>query len=563
MKTNNINHMKAEKQLRTVVLLKNICNRYRIINHRHFRKEIIYIGIITTILSVFSINSFGANLLKNKDHRIVKCTSGPASVLNTQNSIAYKLSESKNSSPLSREIFLDKLNKNETTIFNIESFGAIGDGKTDNAKAFQRAIDACSIAGGTVFVPPGKIYLSGPFNLRSFVTLYVSAGATILASPNEKLYVTSAFGANRGEGMIWIGANKIKDVTLCGPGTIDGNGISFMGKELFDSYELKPISIQDPRPHLLTMIGSSNIQIRELNIINSAYWTIHLAGCNNVVIEGINLLNNVKVRNSDGIDVDHSKNVRIANCHIESGDDCICLKNRREYQQFGPCEDILVTNCIMTSRSCAVKIGSENMDSISHVVFDNCIIKNSNRGIGIQNRDEGTVSDIQFSNFVIESHLFSDVWWGKAEPIYITAFKRADGNNKDANWRFPKGARHGKVGSISDIYFSNIIAKSENGIYVSTDSIGLIHGVYFNSVHIDIQKVTSIKGGVYDRRPSKVQGIVAHPTAGFYIENTQSAYLNNCSVNWLGTPAEYFGKAIETINSTDIHNNNFLGKNAH
>ena len=67
------------------------------------------------------------------------------------------------------------------------------------------------------------------------------------------------------------------------------------------------------------------------------------------------------------------KKVRIANCFIESGDDCICLKNRREFEEYGSCEDIVVTNCIMTSRSCAIKIGSENMDKIDNVLFNNCI----------------------------------------------------------------------------------------------------------------------------------------------------------------------------------------------
>ncbi len=135
----------------------------------------------------------------------------------------------------------------------------------------------------------------------------------------------------------------------------------------------------DPRPHVLTIVGGKNIRIRDVRIGNSAYWTIHLAGCNDVVISGITLLNSLKVRNSDGIDVDHSKNVRISDCYIESGDDCICLKNRREYEEFGRCENITVSNCTMTSRSCAIKMGSENMDTIRQVVFNNCIIKNSNR----------------------------------------------------------------------------------------------------------------------------------------------------------------------------------------
>lgn len=116
------------------------------------------------------------------------------------------------------------------------------------------------------------------------------------------------------------------------------------------------------------------------------------------------------VRNCDGIDIDHSNKVRISDCLIESGDDCICLKNRREFAEYGSCEDIVVTNCTLTSRSCAIKIGSENVDKINNVSVDNCIIIDSNRGIGIQNRDEGTVSNVTFSNMILDCHLFSDVW---------------------------------------------------------------------------------------------------------------------------------------------------------
>lgn len=128
-----------------------------------------------------------------------------------------------------------------------------------------------------------------------------------------------------------------------------------MGKELEDSYELKPVTDFDPRPHVLTLTNIEKLVIRDVNICNSAYWTVHLIGCNNVMIDGISILNDLKIRNGDGIDIDHSKDVRISNCFIESGDDCICLKNRREFEQYGSCEDVVVTNCTMTSRSCAVK----------------------------------------------------------------------------------------------------------------------------------------------------------------------------------------------------------------
>jgi polygalacturonase len=433
------------------------------------------------------------------------------------------------------------------TVFNIKDYGATGDGRTDNAAAIQKAIDACSASGGgRVLVPSGNTFLTGPFNLKSFVEFYVETGAKVIANPDEKVYTKSAFRNNKGEGTIWIGGENIEQLTICGGGIIDGNGISFMGAELEDSYELKPFNMVDPRPHLLTLVGGKNIRIRDVHFRNSAYWTLHLVGCNDVAISDITLLNSLKVRNSDGIDLDHSRNVRITNCYIESGDDCICLKNRREYEEFGICENITVSNCTMTSRSCAIKIGSENVDSIRHVVFNNCIVKKSNRGVGIQNRDEGTVTDVIFSNMLIDSHLFSDVWWGKAEPIYVTAYRRAKGNNKDANWRFAKGQKEGKEGAVSNIFFSNIKCQSENGVYVSAESVDKTANIYFDEVDVRINKTTPHPGGVYDRRPSEAEGMVKGRTSGFYLDKAANITIRNSSVQWGENRPGYFAHAMET-----------------
>lgn len=431
--------------------------------------------------------------------------------------------------------------------FTITDYGALADKKTDNAIAIQKTIDACSAAGGgRVIVPAGQEFMSGPFDLKSNIVFEVEVNARVLANPNEQAYKKSAFRANQGEGTIWIGGENLTNVTICGAGTLDGNGISFMGAELDDSYVLKPFNVIDPRPHLLTIVGGKNIRIRDLTICNSAYWTVHLVGCDDVVIDNITLLNSLKVRNSDGIDLDHSKNVRISNCYIESGDDCICLKNRREYEEFGACENITVSNCTMTSRSCAIKIGSENMDRISHVVINNCVIRSSNRGIGIQNRDEGTVSDVIFSNMVVNSHLFSDVWWGKAEPIYVTAYRRANGNNKDANWRFPKGKTEGSVGKISNIYFSNIKGISENGIYVGAESADKVSGIVFDQVDLIINKTTTVPGGIYDRRPAKIEGLLNVGTSGFYLDTVSNITIRNSSVNWGDNRPAYYKNVLES-----------------
>ena len=393
--------------------------------------------------------------------------------------------------------------------------GAKGDGMTDDAVAIQEAIDRCSAdGGGVVLFPRNHVFLSGPVELKSNVELHLEATAMLKANPDESIYKLSAFGENRGEGMLWLWAKDAKNISITGKGTIHGNGIAFMGAELEDSYELKPLADQtfDPRPHVLTLTNVQNLTIRDVTIREGAYWTVHLIGCDEAVIDGINLLNNLKIRNGDGIDLDHSKNVRIANCHITSGDDCICLKNRREFEQYGSCHDIVVTNCVMSSRSCAIKIGSENMDSIYNVVFDNCIITGSNRGLGIQNRDEGTVTDVVFSNIQLDCRLWSDVWWGKAEPIYVTSYPRANGNHKDANWRFPKGQIEGRCGEVSRIYFNNITALSENGCFVGGDVPGKVKDIYFNNVRVKLNftdsRLLTPDSFIIDKRPCKGEGFV-------------------------------------------------------
>ena len=399
--------------------------------------------------------------------------------------------------------------------YDILTFGAKGDGMTDDAVAIQEAIDRCSAdGGGVVLFPRNHVFLSGPVELKSNVELHLEATAMLKANPDESIYKLSAFGENRGEGMLWLWAKDAKNISITGKGTIHGNGIAFMGAELEDSYELKPLADQtfDPRPHVLTLTNVQNLTIRDVTIREGAYWTVHLIGCDEAVIDGINLLNNLKIRNGDGIDLDHSKNVRIANCHITSGDDCICLKNRREFEQYGSCHDIVVTNCVMSSRSCAIKIGSENMGSIYNVVFDNCIITGSNRGLGIQNRDEGTVTDVVFSNIQLDCRLWSDVWWGKAEPIYVTSYPRANGNHKDANWRFPKGQIEGRCGEVSRIYFNNITALSENGCFVGGDVPGKVKDIYFNNVRVKLNSTDSRlltpDSFIIDKRPCKGEGFV-------------------------------------------------------
>jgi polygalacturonase len=447
-------------------------------------------------------------------------------------------------------------------IFDIKDYGAVGDGKTDNSFAIQKAIDECSNAGGGIVNIPGdNIFMSGPFNLKSFVDLHLKRNSTILANPDESVYVKSAFKENFSEGSIWIGGENLEKVTISGHGVIDCNGIAFMGPEEKAAYVLKDFDKIDRRPHLLTAVNIKNLVIRDVTFMNSAYWCLHLVGCSDVLIDGIFILNNLKIRNSDGIDLDHTKNVIIKDCYIESGDDCICFKTRREYKEYGATENVNVSNCTMTSTSCSVKLGSENMDAIRNVTVKDCSIKSSNRGIGIQNRDEGVIENITFENIFVEGRLFDDVWWGKAEPIYVTAYKRKSSKDKDANLRFAEGQTEGRVGIVRNIKFKNINCKSENGVFVGGE-IGKINDVQFNDVHVEIEKSTKYTGGYYDLRPSDKEGLFKAGTYGFYLTDADSVSIKNCSVKWGRNKEPYFSNALFAKNINSLQIEKFEGESA-
>ncbi|TDN37208.1 glycoside hydrolase [Hymenobacter sp. UV11] len=446
--------------------------------------------------------------------------------------------------------------------FNVRSFGAVGDGRTDDAPALQRALDTCAAAGGgRVLVPAGGTFVAGPFALRSHVELCVESGAILRASPDLSRYTQSAFAAdNYGEGSRWISAYNLEQVTLCGGGTIDGNSQAFLGPESGDALTVKRgPNGEDMRPHVLTLVGVKGLRIRDLAIGNAAYWNIHLAGCDDVAISDLTVRNDQRVPNSDGIDVDHSRRVRITNCHIESGDDAICLKNRREFASLGPCEDITVSNCTLSSRSCAFKIGSENVDHIGRVVVDNCVVSGSNRGLGIQNRDEGTVSNVLFSNIIVESHYVSGTWWGKAEPIYVTSFRRPD---HGASRRYAPGQTEGRAGAVHDIYFSNVKCRSENGIYVSGETAGLVSHIFFDQVDVLLTKTTDLPGGVYDQRPAPGPGLVPGNTSAFYLDRTNNSTVRNCSVRWGPSPPAYFAHALESHGATGLRLSGLTGESA-
>ena len=164
---------------------------------------------------------------------------------------------------------------------------------------------------------------------------------------------------------------------------------------------------------------------------------MHPVGCDDLVIDSISILNDWNVPNNDGIDLDHCRNVRVANCYIDTADDDIVLKNTPNFANYGRSENITVTGCTIASRSCALKLDEVYAPpGIRNVVFDACVIFRSNRGLCIQSRDEGDIENVLFSNLTIETQLQPHKWWGA---------RRADSHQPAAA---QPGRRMGHAGAI-------------------------------------------------------------------------------------------------------------------
>ncbi len=439
------------------------------------------------------------------------------------------------------------------TLYNICDFGAVGDGHTNNAPAIQTAIHACATAGGgTVLVPAGQVYCTGTLTLESRVELHIERGAVLQGSRHWEDYTHRlAVGALSGGAIsadapaqsMLITAHDAEDIAITGGGVIDGGGRYFIEQDLGYIYRMK-----SERPFTFFLVGCHNVTMRDVIIRDGALWTVRMSGCQDVLIHSIHIQNDLKLPNNDGIDLDRCRNVRISDCHIVSGDDCICLKTCQETAGYGPCENITVTNCTLTSTSSALILGAECREPIRNVVFNNCVISSSHRGLAVHLSEESDIENVLFSNMVVETRIFHDKWWGRGEPIYISAIP----------WTAQTG-----IGRVRHIRFVNVLARGENGAVIYGWQPGLIEDILLENVHIEVDKWSRWPGGQLDLRPTPGPELPHRPTAGFLIENARHVTLRHCEVVWGAARPDYWGHALEAHAAEHLAVENFKGEAAH
>ncbi|CAL9065467.1 unnamed protein product [Musa banksii] len=218
-------------------------------------------------------------------------------------------------------------------VASLTDFGGVGDGVTSNTAAFAAAmanLSKLAYDGGAMLVVPAGRWLTGPFNLTDHFTLFLDHDAVILATQdiNEWPIIDPlpSYGRGRdaagGRYSNLIMGYNLTDVVITGRnnGTIDGQGETWW--KMFRNKELNYT-----RGYLIELMYCKQVLISNITLVNSPSWNVHPVYSSHVIVSGITILAPVNSPNTDGIDPDSSSNVRIEDCYIVSGDDCIAIKS--------------------------------------------------------------------------------------------------------------------------------------------------------------------------------------------------------------------------------------------
>jgi polygalacturonase len=381
-------------------------------------------------------------------------------------------------------------------------------------------------------------------------------------------------------------AYKAENISIVGRGLINGHGkkwwdyvLSFKEgptrnkyQRIFDSLNKDILLPDDPtqmrkgflRPPFIQPMYCRNVLIEGITIVNSPFWTVTPEFCENVTVNGVTI-NNPKSPNTDGINPSSCRYVRISNCHISVGDDCITIKSGKDIPgrtKATPAENYTITNCTMLSGHGGVVIGSEMSGDVRKITISNCVFDGTDRGIRIKTTRGrgGIVEEIRVDNIIMKNikqqAIVLDMAYTRTQPEPVSE-------------RTPR---------FRNIHLSNITAQTNEAIYINGLAEMPVDDISFSDIQFDAQKGATIKEAsnieLHNVRitakdgsslmAENVKGLVidavktlkpdaAKPTIS--LRNVQNVFIYNCNVD-KQTPVFLQASGDKTRNVV-FRNNNF------
>jgi polygalacturonase len=446
--------------------------------------------------------------------------------------------------------------------YDIRNFGAEPNSEALSTKPIQAAIDMAHKDGGGMVVIPTGIFVSGTVTLKDNVEIYLTRGAKLLASTKHEDYPRQAQPAYRsqkddGGWYSLIYAAGAHNIAISGNGIIDGQGAQQKG------LPNTPGGDRDGRPRNILFISCKNINISGITLKNSGTWNQHYLNCEDVTIDNIKVYNHSN-RNNDGIDIDGCRRVKLTNSTFDSSDDAICLKSTGP----APCENIVISNCIISSFCNGIKMGTESTGGFRNINISNCIIKPSIHpekpdpsrnpsdigitGLSLEIVDGGIMEGISVSNLIIE---------GTKCPVYV----RLAGRNR----KHRIDTSEPTVGSMSNISINNITAYKSGNFACSITGIPghKIENVKLSNFNI-VQKGGLSKGDYLATLEDVDEKVKAYPqptnwgnlpVSGLFIRHVDGITVNNFSIdaNEYDPRPIFMAHDVDGISISDV----LVGKN--
>ena len=424
--------------------------------------------------------------------------------------------------------------------YNILDYGARQDTAMLSTQAVQRAIDDCSKAGGGRVVVPAGNYKIGTIILKSNVHLYLEHGATLYGSTDLKDYlpVKPDYVSLRTQvkTIQLIYADRVKNVVISGYGTIDGRGRAF-----------KKLTWNDEgitRPHLLRFVESEDVVIKDITLKNSGCWMQHYLACDRLKIEGIKVFNRNNY-NNDALDLDGCHEVVVQGMIADSDDDGITLKSTSPRL----CENIRISDCVVSSHCNAVKLGTETNGGFRNINISGIVVKPSSdqqekffgqwigsSAISLEIVDGGVLENVSVSDFTVE---------GTESPIFIRLGNRGrgwlyeDSNVEDLQSATLVPIDH--VGSIDGVRLDNIQIRNAGSMGCSITGLP---GHYVRNVWLSNISIHH-KGGMKASELAAINDTIANekekdypestmwgnlPAKGFFVRHARNIHFSNVEI---------------------------------
>lgn len=378
----------------------------------------------------------------------------------------------------------------EEAVFNVMDFGAVGDGISDDSKAVQDTLLALlhyqrqrsntkdsSCIYPSLYFPHSRTFITAPFNLTSHMVLRVDGTLRAISNATEnfedrwpKLPPLPSYGSADDAGFFLqyqslIFAKDVTDLKIVGEGVIDG-----VGQWWWDAFYRRQGStaLHGGRPNLIQLQNCSNIEIYQIEIQNSPFWTLHALYCQNMVIRNIRIRAPMYAPNVDGIDLDSCQNVLVEGCDISCGDDHIAIKagvcgtagdtslgrERNDYDHSG-----IIRTPVDADRvpiHCAQDTKFINGDYVSRNITIASNTLGTGMGIALGSELSGGIEDAVIRN----NRIGYGCWYGHDDPEWSCGWSHA----LHIKTTLTRG------GYIRNIHFLDNIVYNTTGIfYLETD----------------------------------------------------------------------------------------------